>query len=41
MAFEIATKRIYEPAAGTDGQRVLVDRVWPRGIGKDEAALTL
>lgn len=41
MAFDIATKRIYEPADKTDGQRVLVDRVWPRGISKDEAALTL
>ncbi|MDR7031384.1 DUF488 domain-containing protein [Mesorhizobium sp. BE184] len=41
MAFDIATKRIYEPAAKTDGQRVLVDRVWPRGVSKDEAALTL
>lgn len=41
MAFDIATKRIYEPADKTDGQRVLVDRVWPRGISKDEATLTL
>lgn len=41
MAFDIATKRIYEPADKADGQRVLVDRVWPRGISKDEAALAL
>lgn len=34
-------KRIYEPAAKEDGARVLVDRVWPRGISKEDAALTL
>jgi uncharacterized protein YeaO (DUF488 family) len=28
-------KRVYEPRAPDDGQRVLVDRVWPRGISKD------
>ena len=27
-------KRVYEPPARSDGQRVLVDRVWPRGISK-------
>lgn len=31
------TKRIYEDAAAGDGYRVLVDRVWPRGVSKDEA----
>ena len=36
-----AVKRIYEPAAESDGQRVLVDRLWPRGISKDEARLDL
>lgn len=35
----IAVKRIYdEPAAG-DGHRVLVDRLWPRGMSKERAAL--
>lgn len=34
-------KRIYEPAAKSDGARILVDRVWPRGITKEDAALTL
>lgn len=34
-------KRIYDPPAAGDGARVLVDRVWPRGIGKDAARLTL
>jgi uncharacterized protein YeaO (DUF488 family) len=30
-------KRIYEPAAAGDGLRVLVDRLWPRGIAKAKA----
>jgi uncharacterized protein YeaO (DUF488 family) len=30
-------KRIYEPAAAEDGYRVLVDRLWPRGISKQKA----
>ena len=38
---EIAIKRVYDPAAGSDGQRVLVDRLWPRGVSKAEADLTL
>ncbi len=36
-----AIKRIYEPALPADGQRVLIDRLWPRGISKERAALTL
>ncbi|ODR99286.1 hypothetical protein AUC68_04640 [Methyloceanibacter methanicus] len=32
-------KRIYEPAAKTDGYRILVERLWPRGVAKAEAAL--
>ncbi|WP_316251213.1 DUF488 domain-containing protein [Sphingomonas sp. JC676] len=35
------TKRVYEPRAGDDGVRVLVDRLWPRGLTKAEAALDL
>jgi len=35
----IAVKRIYDPASRTDGKRILVDRLWPRGIRKDEAAI--
>ena len=35
----IAVKRVYEPAAKTDGYRVLVDRLWPRGLKKEDAAL--
>lgn len=41
MAYDIAVKRVYEPASASDGQRVLVDRVWPRGVTKERAALTL
>ncbi|MEM9251870.1 MAG: DUF488 domain-containing protein [Planctomycetota bacterium] len=33
----ITIKRIYEPVANDDGVRVLVDRVWPRGVSKDAA----
>jgi len=33
----VAIKRIYEPAAKQDGYRVLVDRLWPRGIRKEDA----
>ncbi|HEX3754983.1 MAG TPA: DUF488 domain-containing protein [Rhizomicrobium sp.] len=32
-------KRIYEPPSPTDGYRVLVDRLWPRGISREKAAL--
>jgi hypothetical protein len=31
---DIQIKRVYEPHSADDGQRVLVDRVWPRGISK-------
>lgn len=33
----IALKRIYEDAEKTDGSRILVDRVWPRGVSKEQA----
>lgn len=32
-------KRVYEPPAADDGFRVLVDRLWPRGVSKEQAAL--
>ncbi|WP_224956611.1 DUF488 domain-containing protein [Geomonas subterranea] len=35
----IRLKRIYEDPAAQDGVRVLVDRLWPRGISKDKAQL--
>ena len=34
-------KRVYEPAETTDGQRILVDRIWPRGLTKEKAAVDL
>ena len=34
-----AIKRIYEPASPKDGIRVLVDRLWPRGIKKADTHL--
>lgn len=35
----IALKRAYEPPAASDGRRILVDRIWPRGIAKAELRL--
>lgn len=35
---EIAVKRVYDPPAKQDGTRVLVDRIWPRGISKEDLA---
>jgi uncharacterized protein YeaO (DUF488 family) len=37
MSFQI--KRVYEPASPADGTRVLVDRLWPRGLKKTDAHL--
>jgi len=36
---DVRLKRAYEPAAATDGYRVLVDRLWPRGVSKERARL--
>ena len=36
---EIRIKRIYDPPARSDGERMLVDRLWPRGIKRDDADL--
>lgn len=38
---KLQIKRIYDPPAATDGARVLVDRLWPRGVKKEDAHLTL
>jgi uncharacterized protein YeaO (DUF488 family) len=35
----VTVKRIYEEAKPADGVRVLVDRLWPRGVSKERAAL--
>lgn len=37
----LTVKRVYEPAAPGDGLRVLVDRLWPRGLSKANAAVDL
>lgn len=34
-------KRIYEPPEGHDGARILVDRLWPRGISREKARVDL
>lgn len=38
---KILVKRVYEPVAKSDGFRVLVDRLWPRGLSKLDAKLDL
>ncbi len=40
-ATNVQLKRAYEPATTDDGTRVLIDRLWPRGVRKDQAALDL
>lgn len=37
----IYVKRIYDPPAIADGKRILVDRIWPRGMSKERAGLAL
>ena len=37
---QVDIKRVYEQAADEDGVRILVDRLWPRGISKERAALS-
>lgn len=37
----ILIKRIYEPKDKNDGYRVLVDRLWPRGLSKEKASIDL
>lgn len=37
----VQIKRIYEPTDKSDGYRILVDRLWPRGVSKEHAALDL
>jgi len=40
-ALNLGLKRVYDPPNPDDGARVLVDRLWPRGLRKDEAELAL
>ena len=37
MDMPLRIKRIYEPAEDGDGKRILVDRLWPRGVSKHDA----
>lgn len=39
MARNVQVRRAYEAPATSDGARVLVDRLWPRGLSKDTASL--
>lgn len=36
----IKLKRVYEPVARGDGRRVLVERLWPRGVKKDDGRVS-
>ncbi|HBI1384733.1 TPA: DUF488 family protein, partial [Acinetobacter baumannii] len=38
---DIQIKRIYDDVSGGDGKRILVDRLWSRGISKENAHLDL
>ena len=38
-AANLRLKRVYELAAPDDGVRILVDRLWPRGLSKEKAAV--
>lgn len=40
LMFRIILKRVYEPVDELDGCRILIDRLWPRGISKDAAKLS-
>jgi uncharacterized protein YeaO (DUF488 family) len=40
-AANVKLKRAYEAPAAEDGTRILVDRLWPRGVSKKDAALSL
>lgn len=35
----VRTKRVYEPPSAEDGYRVLIDRLWPRGVSKEKASI--
>ena len=38
-AHNVQVRRVYDPPRDDDGQRVLVDRIWPRGLSKERAHL--
>jgi uncharacterized protein YeaO (DUF488 family) len=37
---DVRLKRAYELAAASDGERILIDRMWPRGVTREEARLS-
>ena len=39
MPRDIRIKRVYDPSAAEDGRRILVDRLWPRGLRKADATI--
>jgi uncharacterized protein YeaO (DUF488 family) len=39
MKIDIRLKRAYEPVSAADGKRILVERLWPRGVSKEQVAL--
>ncbi len=39
MAIDVRIKRVYDPPESDDGYRVLIDRMWPRGVSRDRARL--
>lgn len=41
MAVELSVKRVYEMPAENDGFRILIDRLWPRGLSKEKAQVDL
>jgi uncharacterized protein YeaO (DUF488 family) len=41
QALDLGLKRVYDPPEKEDGARVLVDRLWPRGLRKENAHLAL
>ncbi len=41
MKHELKLKRVYEPPHKDDGTRILVDRLWPRGLTKEKAKVDL
>jgi uncharacterized protein YeaO (DUF488 family) len=37
---DVRLKRAYEPAAASDGERILIDRIWPRRVTREQAQLS-
>lgn len=41
LAPDVRVRRVYDPPTADDGRRILVDRIWPRGVSRAEAAIDL